>query len=86
MADVKNRIKILIVEDNEADVRLLNAYLNEVEKSFKLFSTETVRGAIERIIDVNYDIILLDLGLPDSSGFETLKKYSNMLKIFQLLY
>jgi PAS domain S-box-containing protein len=71
---VKSKIKLLIVEDNEADVRLLNAYLNEVAESFKLSSTETVKGAIESLIDVNYDIVLLDLGLPDSSGFETFEK------------
>ena len=68
---------ILLVEDNPSDARLIEEYLNEQVWSEQR-AAPTVRH-VTRLADAvathddAVDIILLDLGLPDSSGFETLE-------------
>jgi signal transduction histidine kinase len=68
---------ILLVEDNPSDARLIEEYLNEQVWSEQR-RDPTVRH-VDRLADAvetrddAVDIILLDLGLPDSSGFETLE-------------
>lgn len=64
-------MKILIVEDEEflskniADYLLQEGYICEVVKNFQ--------QAQEKILDYDYDAILLDIGLPDGSGLQILK-------------
>ena len=64
-------VKILLIEDNPGDARLLREYL----KSDKNFNHEIQWYSSLNEIQVNYnlhpDIILLDLNLPESVGIET---------------
>ena len=76
MSDTQ-QYNILLVEDNPSDARLIEEYLKEPGWSSHQ-TAPTVRH-VERIADAveardeAVDIILLDLGLPDSNGFETLE-------------
>ena len=68
-------IKILVVEDNKADLRLLEEFLSEApdrNRAFELTGAGTLVRALELLSATAYDIILLDLFLPDSSGMDTL--------------
>ena len=67
--------KILLIEDNPADVRLMQEILAEVnESSFDLECVDRLSTGLERLARGGIDVILLDLGLPDSYGLETFDK------------
>ena len=64
-------INILIVEDNLADAVLLKEYFKECQKNIRIDHVSRLVEAIQRIVKTEYDILFLDLSLPDSSGVET---------------
>ena len=67
--------KILIIEDNPGDVRLLQEALGEIpELRLEFIHCETLVQAFEYLAKSNPDVILLDLGLPDSQGLETVRR------------
>jgi PAS domain S-box-containing protein len=66
-------IKILLVEDNPADADLLAELLEaSVGVQWELVSVEFLHEAIAYLCKQAFDIVLLDLSLPDSCGLETL--------------
>ncbi|MEB3215085.1 MAG: hybrid sensor histidine kinase/response regulator [Nostocales cyanobacterium 94392] len=72
-------IHILLIEDNLAEARLLQEFLKEA--SFKEFNLVHVKRLSEALVLIGndssipclFDVILLDLTLPDSQGLESLK-------------
>lgn len=66
--------RVLLVEDNPGDIRLIRAMLEEARGSYIFENVTTLNEAISRINENNIDLILLDLTLPDSFGLETVKK------------
>jgi PAS domain S-box-containing protein len=65
--------RVLLVEDNPGDVALIKDMLERADyAAYTVDSEARLATAIERISHESYDIILLDLGLPDSMGLETL--------------
>ena len=69
----KAQLDILLVEDNPTDVLVVKSQLEEVP-DFRLEAVEQLSSAIESLKLKTYDIILLDLNLPDSTGLEGLDK------------
>lgn len=68
-------IKILLVEDNPADADLLAELLEvSVGVEWELVSVEFLHSAIAHLSKQPFDIVLLDLSLPDSHGLETLTR------------
>ena len=70
----KKQVRILLVEDNPADQRLVEIYLQE---STMLDSAVTkvgeLRKGLLKLEEGDFDVVLLDLTLPDSSGFTTIQ-------------
>jgi PleD family two-component response regulator len=67
--------KILLIEDSKGDARLLEESLAEVPgASFKVIWAVRLEQGLRYLADEEINLILLDLGLPDSDGFETFKK------------
>ncbi len=65
--------KLLLVEDNPGDARLLREILLEADGSqFDLTHVERLDEAFKRLAAESFDVVLLDLLLPDSHGSETL--------------
>lgn len=59
--------RVLLVEDNPADARLLAELLSEVSgRPFALTAVGTLAAALERMAD--HEVVLLDLSLPDAHG------------------
>jgi two-component system, NarL family, sensor histidine kinase UhpB len=68
-------MRILIVEDNPGDVRLLREHLigdRSLAQVFQLAHVDRVGPALELLGNTSFDAVLLDLSLPDSQGIETL--------------
>ncbi|HEX7588022.1 MAG TPA: diguanylate cyclase [Anaerolineae bacterium] len=69
------KIKILHVEDNPGDIRLVRELLHDVSADeFSLVDVERLADALTSLASRNYDVILLDLSLPDSQGLETVRQ------------
>jgi serine phosphatase RsbU (regulator of sigma subunit)/DNA-binding NarL/FixJ family response regulator len=66
------RIKVLLIEDNPADARLVQEALAEdLSNRFSIEVADRLAVGMERLSEDALDLVLLDLGLPDSNGFET---------------
>ena len=65
-------INVLLIEDNPQHVALLDQMLAEsLDDRFRLFHTDSVASGLARLAEGGIDLILLDLSLPDSEGFDT---------------
>ncbi|KNF08271.1 two component transcriptional regulator, winged helix family [Gottschalkia purinilytica] len=74
---------ILLVEDDESLNRGISFRLTK--EGFKIFTAETVNKARELFYNENIDLIIMDVGLPDGSGFELcneIRKNSDVLVLF----
>jgi len=69
-------MRVLLVEDNPGDAKLVHYTLVE-SADFELHHQTTLSGALGWLATERCDVILLDLGLPDSLGFETITKMRN---------
>ena len=65
-------LHVLVVEDNPADARLSRDILQEISADIGVMVAETLSAAIAILELESFDVILLDLGLPDSKGVDTL--------------
>jgi len=76
--------KILLIEDNPADARLIREMLVESGLDFELEHATNLTEGQELISKKGADVILLDLGLSDSHGFETfleMRDYASTIPI-----
>ena len=70
-------IRVLLVEDNAGDARLVREHLRDADggQPFTLDSFPTLAEAVASLAASRPDIVLLDLSLPDSFGLETLARW-----------
>src|SRR5436190_9612146 len=65
-------VNVLVVEDSPTDALLLReALTDERGTQFRTAHAEPFADALRQIQEQRFDLILLDLGLPDSQGLET---------------
>lgn len=69
---MNNKTKILICEDDTSVNKLLSVTM-EVE-GYDYCAVKSGRGALKKVISREFDIVILDLGLPDMDGCEVIKK------------
>jgi PAS domain S-box-containing protein len=68
-----DRISVLLVEDNPGDARLLREVVREAEGAhIQLTHVDTLGKALQRLGAEPFDVVMLDLSLPDADGLETL--------------
>lgn len=73
-------IKILLIEDNPAHARLIRRLLSSVKPTvssppiYELHHAERMERALAFLKTIRFDIILLDLFLPDSTHLETFER------------
>ncbi|MEW6495452.1 MAG: PAS domain S-box protein [Cyanobacteriota bacterium] len=65
-------LKVLLVEDNFKEADLFKDFLSEARRiRFDLTHTQRLDQTLKRLQQGSFDVILLDLSLPDSQGLET---------------
>lgn len=70
-------IKILHVEDNPGDLRLVRELLKDAYAAqFDLVDVVRLDEALAEIASRDFDVVLLDLSLPDSQGLDTVRHIS----------
>jgi DNA-binding NtrC family response regulator len=71
----KRHIKVLIIEDSDDDAELLCYFLSKAEDLyFDIERAERISSAVDLLKKKNFDVLISDLGLPDSLGVETFVK------------
>jgi signal transduction histidine kinase len=72
--------KLLLVEDNPGDAGLVRLALEEAsgpEWNFELLPVERLSEAVEALKQHSFDLVLLDLSLPDAHGVDTMVRMRN---------
>ena len=64
--------KILLVEDDDVLAEVLAEQLS-LHDEFTLVRAETARAALDKVGSENFDLILMDVGLPDTDGREVVR-------------
>ncbi|HEX9872418.1 MAG TPA: PAS domain-containing protein, partial [Candidatus Tectomicrobia bacterium] len=71
----KRPLKVLLIEDNPGDVRLIREMLRETKDIvFHLEAADSLSAGLELMARAPMEIMLLNLTLPDSFGMETFHK------------
>jgi len=65
-------IQILLFEDNAADADLVAEYLDLSKLDFTMTVVKRLADGVSQLKAQRYDLVLLDLSLPDSQGIHTL--------------
>ena len=69
-------IRALIIEDNAGDVRLIRAQLAEQSMTTVTFArAERLGEGLGMLTNERFDVVLLDLNLPDSGGLDTVRTF-----------
>jgi signal transduction histidine kinase len=83
-ADPSDRLDVLLVEDNPGDARLVEHSLRTgtggAFEPPELVQAESMAAAVEELEAGEYDLVLLDLGLPERSGLDTLERLQDYME------
>ena len=74
-----NTSKILLLEDDELASEIIYNYLKSCD--FHVTPVFTATDAIAYLKHEHYDLLLLDINLPDFNGFEVLKSIRNIITL-----
>ena len=72
---LNKKLKILLIEDDPGDAHLIRKMLIESKSAyFELEHFDRLSTGLEQLAQMEIDLILLDLNLPDSQGLDTIVK------------
>ncbi|HHP7229356.1 MAG TPA: diguanylate cyclase domain-containing protein [Xenococcaceae cyanobacterium] len=73
-------IRILLVEDSTTDALLLLKYFEKLETNkFDVVRAKLLSEGLNYLQQEEFDLVLLDLSLPDSSGIDSIKQIQNLV-------
>ncbi|MCK5580365.1 MAG: response regulator [Candidatus Omnitrophica bacterium] len=73
-------IKLLIVDDNEGDRKLLEEILPEQEEDYEIYTAVSGEEGVEKAKKINPDIALIDTQMPGINGYETCKAIKELAR------
>lgn len=86
LADNETALQVLVVEDSPGDRRLLQEMLNDASNdnhplapAFRLEQAGELSKALDHLKQRQFDVLLLDLNLPDSQGLATFNRIKEAL-------
>ncbi|MDR1849124.1 MAG: diguanylate cyclase [Zoogloeaceae bacterium] len=65
-------LRILLVEDNPGDIRLFQETMRELPDNLAIDYVTCLKDAFPKLDEKHFDVILLDLFLPDGNGLEVI--------------
>ena len=68
-------LDVLLVEDNPGDRDLILEYLEQSGRAFQTETAGSLASAFKILSEKRFNAVLLDLGLPDSIGLDTLQRF-----------
>ncbi|WP_420386134.1 PAS domain S-box protein [Roseivirga sp.] len=73
-------IQLLYIEDNDADAALLKIHVSRFDSDAEIDVThvETLADGLNSLSVSNFDVVLLDLGLPGTEGLDGVKEILNV--------
>jgi len=74
MADAPQSLRVLVIQDSPADAGPLRDALAEAGVRLNLEFTQSLADAEQRVRELRYDCVLLDLIRPDASGVDTVQR------------
>lgn len=74
MSLMSTKPRVLLVDDDIDILLALSDYL--FQEGFQVETVETGAGALQKSVTSSYDVVVLDVGLPDRDGLEVLKELS----------
>lgn len=84
MNKITDKLDLLLIEDNPGDVRIIQELLHDLPE-FKLFDVNSISSAFEYLDKNKTDLVLLDLGLPDSQGLDTVRKVVSQIPLMPVI-
>ncbi len=73
-ADLRSPERVLLIEDSELDAKIMGRYLSRsCGPDMRLTHVQTLGDARARLALGDFDLIVLDLDLPDGAGLESLQ-------------
>ncbi len=77
--DYNNTINVCLLEDNRGDAILIKELLYDIQsKNYAIETYEKLADLKKRLIYNDYDVLLIDLNVPDSKGIDTFTKVKKM--------
>ncbi|MFH1625770.1 MAG: hypothetical protein ABID54_11545, partial [Pseudomonadota bacterium] len=74
-------IKVLLIEDDLSYVKVVQRMLSKIGgASFDMEHAITLSDGLNRMAEGGIDLVLLDLGLPDSKGFDTFYRFYGQIR------
>ena len=74
-------MKVLVIEDDREILEVISVGFEMGWPEVKLISTRLGREGVELAASENPDVVILDLGLPDITGFEVLNEIRAFSKV-----
>ena len=68
---------IMLIEDSAEDAQLVREMLDDRGYIYVLKRTDRLSSGLRLLEEESFDVVLLDLGLPDSAGFDALTQIRN---------
>ena len=70
-------LKIMLIEDSAEDAQLVREMLDDRGDNFVLKRSDRLSSGLRLLEEESFDVVLLDLGLPDSAGIDALTNIRN---------
>ena len=68
-------VEVLLIEDDPVDARIVKEFLKESEDTrFNVTCRSRLSEGVTAISQMEFDVVILDLALPDSLGFNTFRE------------
>ena len=80
-----NALRILLVEDSSSDRLRISRLLHQESASYEVSTADSLGEAIRTLEEKAFDVVLLDLILPDSEGVETCRRLCEAFPLMSIV-